>query len=116
MKYLLKSIILKNCPYSIALKELLTLLKISSEYIYVNQKTKYKYKTDIINTFPQVYIIINNNNDNNNILLGGYSNTKEIIDVINTRDLDIIKSKLKKLYPQFDNKIILRIIEIFMPQ
>jgi glutaredoxin len=114
MKYLLKSIILKNCPYSIALKELLDDLHISSKYINVTQETKYKYKTNIIDTFPQVYII--NNNNNTNILLGGYSNTKEIIEIINLRDLNIIKSKLKKLYPQFDNKIILRIIEIFMPQ
>ena len=112
MKYLLKSIILKNCPYSIALKELLNNLHISSKYINVTQETKYKYKTNIIDTFPQVYII----NNNTNILLGGYSNAKEIIEIINLRDLDIIKSKLKKLYPQFDNKIILRIIEIFMPQ
>ncbi len=107
MKNELKSIVLKDCPYSIALRELLTNYNILSTYIKVDQKTKYKYKTDKIDTFPQVYI--------NDVLIGGYNDTKEIIDLINTRNLTKIKKGLKTKYPNLNEKNILRIIQLFIP-
>ncbi len=110
MKNKLKVIILENCPYSIAVNQLLTNFHIPFEKIVVNQNNKYKYKTDIISTFPQIYIL----NKNEEILLGGYSDIEEILDIINaTTNLDEIKEKLFKKYPNFDNKIILRITQIF---
>ena len=109
MKYKLKIIVLENCPYSIAAYELLTNYNISFEKIIVNQNNKEKYKTDKISTFPQIYIL-----NNKDILLGGYSDIEEIFDIINSsNNLDKIKEKLNIKYPKYNNKIILRIIQIF---
>jgi hypothetical protein len=51
--------------------------------------------------------------------LGGYTDIEEIINIINDNlkdNLDDIKDKLKIKYSKFnDNKLILRIIEIFIP-
>jgi glutaredoxin len=112
MKYKLKVIVLENCPYSIAANELLTNYHIPFQKIIVNQNNKAKYKNDLISTFPQIYIL----NKNKEILLGGYNDIEEIIDIINSsNNLDILKEKLNKKYAtKFnDNKIILRIIQIF---
>jgi glutaredoxin len=126
MKYKLKVIVLKNCPYSIAALELLTNYKIPYSKIEVTQTNKHKYKTAQISTFPQIYII----NKSDELLLGGYSDIEEIINIINPMDsnlkdcnqndnnpmdcnLDIIKKKLKIKY-SINDKLILRIIEIFV--
>ena len=110
MKYSLKSIILKNCPYSNALVETLKNNNIKSNIITVTHENKDKYKTKYINTFPQLYLM----KDNVNLLLvGGYSDTKNILDIINeTSELDIIKEKLQALYPNTNNKNILRLIKL----
>ncbi len=113
MKYELKVIVLENCPYSIAATELLTNHNIKFKKILVNQETKYKYKTEKISTFPQIFLI-NKDSQNNEILLGGYSNLEEIINIMNSSTkLETIKNKLNKKYLSFDKKTILRIIEIF---
>jgi glutaredoxin len=113
MKYVLKVIVLENCPYSMAAVELLNNYNIKFKQINVNHNTKHKYKTDKISTFPQVYIIDKNND---NLLIGGYSDIEEIINIINkNKNLTNIKNKINKKYTHFDNKIILRIIEIFAP-
>ena len=72
--------------------------------------TKNNYKTNKINTFPQIYI----KNKNKTMLLGGYSDIKEIYDILsNHNNLDQIIKYLKKKYSHFDRKILLRIIKIF---
>lgn len=110
MKNKLKVIILENCPYSIAANQLLSNYNIPFEKIVVNQNTKDKYKTNIISTFPQIYIL----NKNKEILLGGYNDIEEIINIINSsNNLDKIKEKFNEKYPKYDYKIILRIIQLF---
>jgi len=109
MKYKLKVIVLENCPYSIAAVELLNNYNIKFQKILVKQNNKEKFKTNEISTFPQIYMI----NKNEKLLLGGYSDLEEIINIINqTKNLDKIKDILKEKYS--NNKIILRIIEIFI--
>ncbi len=109
MKNELKVIVLENCPYSIAAVELLTNHNIKFTKILVNQETKYKYKTEKISTFPQIYLI-----NNNETLLGGYSDLEDIINIINSSiKLETIKNKLNKKYISFDKKNILRIIQKF---
>ncbi len=113
MKSLLKAIILEDCPYSMALVELLNDNEIPFNKIMVKRVDKEKYKTSEISTFPQLYL------DNN--LIGGYDTSKEIFDMINNNtesinDLDVLK---KKLYSQlaknkFNNKKILRLIKLFL--
>jgi glutaredoxin len=112
MKNELKVVVLENCPYSIAVVELLNNYKIKFNKIIVNNDNKHKYKTDKISTFPQIYMI----NKDDEILLGGYSDIEEIIDIINSSTkLNIIKQKIKTKYSNINinNKQILRIIEIF---
>ena len=110
MKYVLKAIILENCPYSMAAAELLTNHNIKFKKIMVSQETKHKYKTEQISTFPQIFL----NDKSNDYLLGGYSDLEEIINIINSSTkLNIIKKKLNKKYKMFNDKQILRIIQIF---
>ena len=109
MKYKLKVIVLENCPYSIDAVELLNNYNIKFQKILVKQNNKEKFKTNEISTFPQIYMI----NKNEKLLLGGYSDLEEIINIINkSKNLDKIKDELKEKYS--NNKIILRIIEIFI--
>ncbi len=112
MKYKLKVVVLKNCPYSIAVVELLKNYKIPFNKIEVSQNNKHKYKTAQISTFPQVYIV----NKSDELLLGGYSDVEDIINIINdTNNLEDIKKNLKLKYSKsIDDKLILRIIEIFV--
>jgi glutaredoxin len=111
-KYSLKTIILKDCPWSNALNELLKIKKIKSKIIIVDSNTKNKYKTDIINTFPQFYLVDKKNNLIKDYLIGGYDVTKRLLDIINENkpNIDIIKSKFKEILPHFNNKLILKLI------
>lgn len=106
-KYSLKTIILENCPLSIALYELFKIKKIKSKIIIVNNLTKFKYKTDIIDTFPQFYLV-----DGEEHLIGGYNTTKQLLDIINENkpNDDIIKSKFKEILYHLDDKLILKLI------
>jgi glutaredoxin len=111
MKYILKVIVLENCPYSMAAVELFNNYNIEFKQITVNHDTKHKYKTNIISTFPQIYIV----DKDEELLIGGYSDIEEIINIINkNKNLTNIKKKINKKYTNFDKKIILRIIEIFI--
>ena len=121
MKYSLKSIVLKNCPYSNALVETLKNNNIKANIITVTYENKDKYKTKYISTFPQLYLMKKNTNNKLNeiLLIGGYTETKKILDIINdTSELDIsqriniIKEKLQLLYPNTNNKNILRLIKL----
>jgi glutaredoxin len=120
MKYKLKVIVLENCPYSIAAIELLTNHNIPFNKILVTQNNKHKYKTAKISTFPQIYMI--NKSEKEELLLGGYSDIEEIINIINDynpkdSNFDDIKKKLKIKYSKtINDKLILRIIEIFVPK
>jgi glutaredoxin len=107
----LHAIILNNCPYSIALDELLNNYNISFKKIVINQNNKYKYKTKLIDTFPQLYLMYNNKK----YLIGGYSISKEIIENIkNSDNLDIIKNNIQNLLPHFNNKQILRLTQLII--
>ena len=111
--YYLKIYVLKNCGYcSLALKILKKNMnkKFKLKIIKVNNEDKEKYKTSDIRTFPQVYL--RKENSKGSLLLGGYTDIKFIINKIKL-DLDKSKRSIKKKY-KFSNKVILRIIEIFI--
>jgi hypothetical protein len=69
MSYSLKIILLKDCPKSIALNESMAEHKIKSVSIWVDHSNKHKYKTNEIETFPQIYMC--DKNSKKNILFGG---------------------------------------------
>ncbi len=108
MKSSLKAIILEDCPYSMALVDLLENNEISFTKIIVKRIDKEKYKTSQISTFPQLYL--------GNDLIGGYDKSKEIFDKINNSDdLDSLKEDLNNyLNNKINNKKILRLIKLFL--
>jgi hypothetical protein len=77
--YYIKAILLEECSYSNAAFKIIKTHKLSDDIIWVNQSNKEKYKTEEINTFPQIYL--NKINSNGNLLLGGY---QELMNTINT--------------------------------
>ena len=107
--YYLYIITLEDCPYSIAAIDLLKSLKIKYKRLKVNQKNKEKYKTQEIDTFPQIYIV----KDKKKLLLGGYSNLKEFTDIFINKEYNeenILKFHNK--YKLWNKKSILRLLEI----
>jgi glutaredoxin len=77
-KYYINAVILEGCGYSKAAKDLLDAhSNIKKKYVLVNYNEKDKYKTELIQTFPQIYL--KKEGFNNNLLLGGYSELQNFI-------------------------------------
>ena len=76
--YYLQTTILENCPYGTATLELLNKHNIKTNIISVNQNNKDNYKTEAIQTFPQVYL--KKKNSNGSLLLGGYDALESFIE------------------------------------
>lgn len=114
MTYSLQIIVLEKCPYSIALLELFQHYNIISNIITVTYETKDQYNKlnpAAISTFPRVFLM---NNKKIAQLVGGYTDTKNIIDIMHsTTDVNIIVKELNDLYPQLNKKIILRLLIAF---
>jgi hypothetical protein len=111
-KYYINAVILNNCGYSKAAKELLDkYTNINKKYIFVNYDEKDKYKTELIQTFPQIYL--KKENTMNSLLLGGYTELKDFIDTFYGKKLDnneINKFMRKNL--SWSKKGTLRLIEL----
>jgi glutaredoxin-related protein len=90
-----------DCPYSKNLVKILKENKIHFESITVNMEEKEKYKTDLINTFPQVYLKSLSTNDS--VLIGGHDTVKELIE--NTQN----DKKFNELTKNLSNKIKLKL-------
>ncbi len=75
--YYIKAVLLDGCPYSIAAKNLLDTHKIHTNIINVNNNNKNEFKTNLITTFPQIYLC--KTNDNGTQLLGGYDDLSNFI-------------------------------------
>ena len=111
MKYNIKIIVLENCNYSKKALKLLDKYKIKYNAVYVNYENKDKFKTDNIDTFPQIYLT--KENSNGNLLLGGYDNIKSFIkNFKHTKHLDENKELFIKNNPNWSNKATLRLIEL----
>ena len=54
-EYYFHVVILNNCSFSNAAKEILINSNIKTTFTNVNSDNKNYYKTDKINTFPQIY-------------------------------------------------------------
>ncbi len=109
--YYLFVVTLENCPWSNAAIDLLNSFKIKYKHLKVNNNNKEKFKTDEINTFPQIYLKKDRTNDS--LLLGGYSTLKEFIDTFINQKYDENKiNQFTKKYNYWQKKPILRLIEI----
>ncbi len=110
--YVVKVISLENCPYSIAAIDLLKNEKINTKIINVTVDNKETFKNKEIKTFPQIYLT--RNNREGQLLIGGYTDIKEIVDVINKNNsLDKLINFLTKKYPKWSRKAKLRLIKLF---
>lgn len=117
--YYLKIISLENCPYSEAIENLVKNNKIKHKIISVNQSEKGKYKSDRIDTFPQVFL--EKEYSSSSVLLGGYTKLKSYYDDIhnlppNDNKLDIIKNKINNDNESLSNKSTLRLIQLLANQ
>ena len=109
--YYLFIVILENCPYCIYAINLLDSLKIKYNYLIVKINEKEKYKTEEINTFPQIYLKKKFTNDS--LLLGGFDDLQYFIETFinqkyNEKNILIFKNK----YKDWQKKPILRLLEI----
>ena len=113
--YYLYSVILKGCPYSQAGHDLINSFEhIKKEFSFIEHHEKENYKTDLISTFPQIYLKKEDNNGTQ--LIGGYTDLKKIIDMFyhNSTD-DNIKSNIEiylKENTSWNKKSLLRLIEL----
>lgn len=109
-KYFIKAILLKNCRYSVAAYDLIKMHKLPTQIIWVDQENKDNYKTNIINTFPQIYL--KKNNTKGNLLLGGYSDLSDTISIflhqkLSNKDIAKFMEKYK-----WSKKATLRLIQL----
>jgi len=110
MNYYIKAILLEGCGYSSRAKELLERNNIKCEIINISSTEKDKYKTDKIDTFPQIYLC--KYNTVGNLLLGGCSDLEDFISNFkgNTYDDD----KINKFINNYGwiKKVTLRLIQL----
>jgi len=78
-KYFIKVILLEGCSYSNASHQLIKTHQLPTDITWVNQLNKENYKTDQINTFPQIYL--KKINSKGNLLLGGYQELESFINI-----------------------------------
>lgn len=109
--YYLKVIVLENCAYSIAARELLKSQNIKHKLVIVSQNEKNKFKTDNINTFPQVYL--NKKHTKGNLLLGGFNDLNNAF--IEFKSQKISDNKINEFMKKYswEKKSTLRLIQLF---
>ena len=75
--YYLYCVILEDCPFSIEAKKLLdSHNKFKKEINIIKYNDKEKYKTELINTFPQIYL--KKYGSKGSQLIGGYTDIQYI--------------------------------------
>jgi glutaredoxin len=109
--YYLYGVILDGCPYSIGAKNFLdNYTNIEKEYIIINQTEKEKYKTEQINTFPQIYL--KKKNTNGTQLIGGFDDIKNVFNLFYGKYEKKTLEKFSKKYMSISKRSALRLIEL----
>ncbi len=108
--YFIKGILLEGCSYSIAADNLIKIHNIPSQITWVSQSEKLTYKTDQINTFPQIYL--NKFNTKGNLLLGGYSDLLDFIDTFKNQKFNDEKVNQFINKYKWSKKSVLRFIQL----
>lgn len=108
-KYYIKAIILNGCPYSKNAEALLKSNSIPSDINYINHNEKNTFKSDLISTFPQLYL--KKYNKNGNLLLGGFNDLDNFIKIFKGKynEIDINNFIFKS---KWSRKATLRLIEL----
>lgn len=108
--YHIKAVILDGCSYSIGAKELLQNHKIKTNFVDVSQSEKDKFKTNMIDTFPQVYL--QKNNSKGSLLLGGYTDLKKFIDTFKAQKYNENNVNYFINEKKWSKKAVLRLIQL----
>ena len=108
--YYIKAIMLENCPYSIAANDLLKKHNIPSKMKWITQNEKNNYVTDLINTYPQIYL--KKYNSNQHLLLGGYDDLSNFMTNLLSKKLtDTNIDNFNQKY-KWSKKATLRLIQL----
>lgn len=109
-EYYIKAILLDNCSYSSAARDLLTIHNIPNEIVNIASRDMNIYSTDMISTYPQLYL--KKYNTNGNLLLGGYEELKNSIDMF--KGVKLSDENIKKFMTQhkWSRKATLRFIQL----
>jgi glutaredoxin len=108
--YYLKVIILEGCPYGNKTKKLLNENNIQTKYVYIDHENKENYKTEDIQTFPQIYL--NKYNSKGNLLLGGSSDLEDFISTFKNKQYNVknVNNFMEKY--KWSKKAVLRLIQL----
>jgi glutaredoxin len=108
--YYIKAIMLENCPYSVDADKILKTNNLQHETVWINNMNKETYITDMIQTFPQIYL--KKYNSNQHLLLGGRDDLALFMSTfylqkINETDIQNFMQKYK-----WSKKATLRLIQL----
>jgi nucleoside-diphosphate-sugar epimerase len=85
------AILLNKCHDSTSAYNLLNANKIPCQFIHIDNNDANKFKSELISTFPQIYLKHREKKDN--LLLGGYSDLNNFIQNFKNQKLDYTKIK-----------------------
>ena len=109
--YFLKVISLQNCPYSIAAQELILNNNIKNNITIVERSEKDKYKTNKIDTFPQIYLAKYNKKET--LLLGGHDKLAAFITMFKGNPLSELNvNNFISDNKEWSRKAVLRLIQL----
>jgi glutaredoxin len=96
LKYFIKLVLLRGCPYSINAYKIIKRNNIPYKKLVISDNEKYKFKTELINTFPQVYLC--KYTSEGHLLLGGNDVMVYCLDNLKNKKLtpELIDSFYKK--------------------
>jgi glutaredoxin len=108
--YYIKAILLDNCSYSIAAKQMLDNFKIPYKYTIIYGNEKNNHVNDMIDTFPQLYL--RKHNTFGNLLIGGYDDMNHFIQTFKSQQLN--DENIKKFMDKYkwSKKATLRFIQL----
>ena len=108
--YYLKAVLLDSCPYSINAKNLIQNNNINNKIIIINSNNKDNYKSNIITTYPQIYLA--RTHRKGSLLLGGYSDLKYVLDTFKNQKLNMDNiNKFCNKY-KWSKRATLRLVEL----
>jgi len=84
--YYIDIILLEGCQYSNQAYDLLVNNQIKHKKVIVNNSNKHLYKSNDIDTYPQIYLKKYNNNGS--VLIGGYDNLNKLFKLFHGKELD----------------------------
>jgi glutaredoxin len=106
--YYIHTVLLENCPYSNSSKILLDKYNIKYTNTIVNHSNKELFKTDKLQTFPQVFLKKVNNKGS--VYIGGYNDFDELFRMFYKQKLDDKKILTVQNKYKMSKKGVLRLI------